>query len=260
MLLANPASENDKGHEVTLAFGAGASATVAEAFTQRFGIPLREVYGMTEAASFTTINVDGPAGSIGQPLAYFQLSLRDENDALVSVGEVGEMALSCPSVPLLTPGYFRNSSATNAAFRDQRFYTGDLARQDDYGNLYFCGRLKDRLRCKGENVMASDVEAVFNAHPLVAESAVAGVGTQLVEQELVVFLLLSVNNDTVNEFDVLREVVHWTDTQLAPYQQPRYVMVVQGFARTPSERIQKHKLPIDEISARAWDRRAKTDD
>jgi crotonobetaine/carnitine-CoA ligase len=104
--------------------------------------------------------------------------------------------------------------------------------------------------------MASDVEAVFNAHPRVVESAVAGVGTQIMEQELVVFLLLSDIEDTVNELDVLREVVHRADAQLASYQQPRYVMVVQEFAKTPSERIQKHKLPIDEISACAWDRRA----
>ena len=120
---------------------------------------------MTEAASFTTININGPAGTNGQPQAYFQLSLRDKNDREVQTGDIGEIALSCPSVPLLTPGYYQNNKATEAAFREQRFYTGDLTKLDDKGYLYFFGRLKDRIRCKGENVTASDVESIFNAHP-----------------------------------------------------------------------------------------------
>lgn len=256
LLLASDPSPLEREHQVTLGFGAGASATVSAKFTQRFGIPLREVYGMTEAASFTTININGPAGSMGKPLEYFCLSLRDQNDNEVATGEIGEIALSDRSIPLLTPGYYQNTTATKAAFHGDRFYTGDLARQDDNGYLYFCGRLKDRIRCKGENVIASDIEAVYNAHPRVAESAVVGYGEPNTEQELVVFIQLTRNEFIKNEHEVLQAIVNWTDSQLMSFQQPRFVMVVREFSRTPSERIQKHKLPADELVARAWDRNA----
>jgi crotonobetaine/carnitine-CoA ligase len=256
LLLANVPCENDREHQVTLAFGAGASTSVSAAFTQRFGIPLREVYGMTEAASFTTININGPTGSIGQPLPYFNLSLRDKNDAEVLNGEVGEIALSCPSVPLLTPRYHQNRKATDAAFREQRFYTGDLAKQDENGYLFFCGRLKDRIRCKGENVTAADVESVFNAHPMVVESAVIGFGENSIDQELLVFVQLVAERQVQNEQDIQQEIASWTDGQLASFEQPRYIMVVQDFEKTPSERIQKHKLPVNEVATRAWDRRS----
>ena len=87
------------------------------------------------------------------------------------------------------------------------------------------------------------------------ESAVTGFGAQNIDQELVVFVQLSAMRYTEDEHDVLQEVVSRTGTQLTSFEQPRFVMVVQGFAKTPSERIEKHKLPIDNVVACAWARR-----
>lgn len=218
---------------------------------------LREVYGMTEAASFTTINLDGPPGSIGKPMDYFSVSLHDEEGTVVGVDQVGEIALKSLTVPLLTPGYYRNPEATAKAFREARFFTGDLARQDEQGYLYFCGRVKDRIRCKGEMITATDIESVFNDHPGVVESAVLGVNTESGEQELVVFIQCVVDSDkdrTDQRYSV-DEIIAWADKQLATFQQPRYVVTVEQFPRTPSLRIAKHRLLKDgQVPKVEWDR------
>ena len=72
-----------------------------------------------------------------------------------------------------TQGYFGMPERTLEAFRNLWFHTGDAARLDADGNLWFVDRLKDRIRRRGENIASADVETVLIEHPAIADAAVS---------------------------------------------------------------------------------------
>ena len=90
----------------------------------------------------------------------------------MAAGEVGQILVRGPNV---MRGYFNDPEATAQALAGGWLHTGDLARADDLGFLYFAGRLKDMIKSGGLNVYAGEVEKVLAAHPGVAEVAVIGV-------------------------------------------------------------------------------------
>ena len=99
--------------------------------------------------TFVTANFGGPPRSIGLPLSFFDLRLADDNGDEPAVGAPGEILIRNRQPGLNFLGYFRNEQATREAFRDGWFCTGDLARRDAAGYLYFGGRKKDSVRRRG---------------------------------------------------------------------------------------------------------------
>ncbi|MGH9027435.1 MAG: AMP-binding protein, partial [Acidimicrobiia bacterium] len=117
-----------------------------------------------ETDRFAAPVADGPdarrLARLGGPLPGFELRIADpDTGALMSEREVGEIELRGPSI---TPGYFRNPSATAAAFRVDWLRTGDLGYQADE-ELVVCGRLKDVIIVGGRNVFPEDVERAAQA-------------------------------------------------------------------------------------------------
>lgn len=252
LLLRQEPAEHDRQHKITLGFGAGASEQISREFTQRFGIPLREVYGMTEASSFTTMNHGGPLNSIGKVLPDFDLRLTDNDGRSVATGETGEITLQPKRRALVTPHYYRNERATHDAFRAGYFRTGDLAYQDQQGYLYFVGRQKELIRCKGENISPWEVESVFKQHAAVLEVAVVGVESDITEQDIAAFVRLTPMERGEHEA-AIDEIRSLLTRELAPFQQPRYIVEVEQFPKTPSERIEKHKLDVSaEVLVAGW--------
>ena len=138
---------------------------------------------------------------------------------------------------VLTRGYFRNPAATDTLYRDGWLQTGDLASMDDRGFVYFQGRLKDSLRCRGENVSAWEVEAVLNTHPLVLQSAVVGVPSEVGEEDVKAFVKVA----DPEQFTPA-ELLAWCRDRMARYQVPRYVQLVSEFETTATNRIRKEGL------------------
>jgi len=246
ILLEAPPTPEDKQHPVRLAFGGGCRIETRRAFEQRFAIPVREVYGMTEASSFTTINHDGVVGSVGRPVAWFDVVLADTDGAPVGDGQDGEIVVIPKRAGLLTAGYLGDAEATTRLLANGRLYTGDLGRRDRHGNLFFLGRMTDSLRRRGENVSAWEVETALVCHPDIAEAAVVGVPAAIGEHDILAFVLLRDGAP----FDPAG-LAHWSATALAPQHVPRYWKSVTAFPRTPSQRIRKDQL--DKATAGAWD-------
>src|SRR5581483_5109313 len=130
ILLKQPPSPLDREHGVRIAWGGGCPADVWRPFEQRFGVEIRECYGMTEAASITTFNATGVVGAVGRPVPWFEVELRDGEGRSVAAGEQGEIIVRAKSPDALFAGYFRNPEATAAALRDGVLHTGDLGRFD----------------------------------------------------------------------------------------------------------------------------------
>lgn len=238
LLLKQPPSEADRQHQLKVAWGGGAPVEVWTEFQHRFGVPVREGYGMTETSSFSVINVDGKLGSIGKPLDYFKVEIVDENGGRLPAGQIGEMRVAEREAGTLTRGYFRNEAKTAEAIRDGWLYTGDLGREDEEGYFFFLGRKKDSLRRRGENVSAWEVENVVNSHPDVEESALIGVVNEFSDEDLKIFLKLKCESA---KFDHAGFVA-WCEKRMARFQVPRFIAIVDNFSKTPTQRIQKQTL------------------
>jgi carnitine-CoA ligase len=238
LLLKQPPSPNDKNHSLEFAWGGGAPVDVWKEFEERFGIPVREGYGMTETSSFSIINTEGKIGSIGKALDFFTVEVVDDSGTQLPPGQVGELRVSELEFGTITEGYFRNPEKTAEAIRDGWLYTGDLGRQDDEGFFYFLGRKKDSLRRRGENISAWEVENVVNSHPSVEESALIGVKNEFSDEDLKIFLKLKPGAPHLEP----SEFVAWCATRMAKFQVPRFVAVVDDFSKTPTQRIQKQTL------------------
>jgi carnitine-CoA ligase len=239
----------DRGHGVRIAWGGGCPSDLWQPFEERFGVRIREAYGMTEASSITTFNERGLVGAVGRPVPWFDVELRDKAGAPVAHGAAGEIVVRARRPEALFAGYFRDAAATARALHDGALWTGDLGRQDENGNFYFLGRLGDGARVRGENVSAWEVERVAAAHPDVEDCAMIAVDAEIGEQEIKLFVQPKPGR-TIRP----AELSCWLGERLAPYQNPRYIALVEGFERTPSQRIAKRDLPRD--TSGCWDRLA----
>ena len=246
ILLKQPPAPLDRGHGVRIAWGGGCPKEVWRPFEERFGVAIRECYGMTECSSFTTANLDGPVGSVGKPLPWFDVALVDAAGKPVAPGERGEMVVRERLPGALTRGYFNDPKATARALRNGAFHTGDLASADAAGNLYFHGRMTDSVRVRGENVAAAEVEDVARKHPAVEDCVMIGVAADVGEGAIKLFVKPKAGMSLLP-----RELSDWLAPRLARYQRPRYIAIVEEFERTPSQRIMKHKL--SKRTDDAWD-------
>ncbi len=249
ILLKQPPGPLDRAHGARIAWGGGCPVDIWRPFEERFGMQVRECYGMTEASSFTTFNDLGVVGSVGRPGPWLGVALLDEAGRPVPQGARGEIVVRSSDPGALTPGYFRNAEATAKALRDGALHTGDGGSFDAEGNLFFHGRLTDSVRVRGENVSAWEVEHVAAAHPAVEDCAMIGVATDVGEQDIKLFVKprggMAVD---------LAQLSAWLGARLAPYQNPRYLAVIEEFERTPSLRIMKHRLSTARDDC--WDRLA----
>jgi crotonobetaine/carnitine-CoA ligase len=249
ILMRQPPAAQPPSHTLRLGWGAGVSRQNWTAVRQRLGIALRECYGMTEGSSFATVNTDDRAGSIGKALPWLTVELLDDDGHAVPAGELGQIVVSSAIPGTFFSGYLDNPEATAQALRGGRLYTGDMARADSDGHLYFVGRRSDSMRIRGENVSAWEVERVALNHPDIAAAAAIGVASDIGEQEILLYVQWRDGHD--HPFD---ELSGWLGERLASYQWPRYYAAVAQFELTPSERIRKHRLP--QAVDQAWDRQA----
>jgi long-chain acyl-CoA synthetase len=121
------------------------SPDVVRAFRERFGVEIREGCGMTELPGYAAVPGDAPnrPGSIGLPAPGVTLRLVDGHERDVPAGQVGEIWIKSD---VATVGYWNNPAATAALLHDGWLRTGDLARADADGYLYYAGRKASPLR------------------------------------------------------------------------------------------------------------------
>ena len=127
------------------------------------------------------------SGSIGLPCPGVSIRLVDEQGEEVGVDEPGEVLIKAPG---MMRGYLNRPDATAEALSDGWLHSGDLARRDESGYLYFLGRKKDIVRRAGENVAAAEVEDVLRSHPEVLEAAVVAVPDELRGEEVKAYVAL----------------------------------------------------------------------
>jgi acyl-CoA synthetase (AMP-forming)/AMP-acid ligase II len=146
-------------------------APVLERFEQRYGVPVVESYGMTEAASQITANPlgDRRPGTVGVPVDVDLRVVGDDGDD-AAAGEVGRVLLRGPGVITAYEG----DAGADRFDADGWLDTGDLGSRDADGYLTLAGRGGDVINRSGEKIFPREVEDVLRAHPAVREAVVIG--------------------------------------------------------------------------------------
>jgi crotonobetaine/carnitine-CoA ligase len=250
ILWKQPRGDRDRDHRVRLAWGVPMPACEPE-WEERFGFPLVEVYGMTDAGlpAYQPLHESRRPGSCGRVIPEYEIRIADEAGNAVPTGAVGEILIRSDEPGLLMNEYFDMPEATRSAFRDGWFHTGDQGRLDADGHLYFVARSREVIRRRGENIAATDVEAAIDAHPDVRESAAVGVPSELSEDDIKVFVVPQPGAVLSGE-----DVVDHCRRLLPRHMLPRYVDVVEDLPKTPTEKIERLKLAAQPVVGPAtWD-------
>jgi crotonobetaine/carnitine-CoA ligase len=246
MLLNQPESPLDRGHDVRFGVGAGIEPELHAVFERRFGFPMIEVWGMTETGRILWNNVDPrftETRAFGRPYPGLDARVVDENDREVPPGTDGELVVrhtaDRPRHGFFS-GYLKNEAATEESWRGGWFHTGDVVRRDAGGMLYFVDRKKNIIRRSGENIAAAEVEAVIQAHDAVAQVAVIAAPDELREEE--VFAAVVLMPGEVPTGELARTIFGWCNDRLAYFKPPGWILFVDKLPTTGTQKVQKTQI------------------
>lgn len=197
--------------------GACCPKDLCDVFTAR-GVPLANSWGMTETAGGGTLtppkDMARHCAQVGKAAPGMKMRVAREDGSEASVGEVGELWVSGPSV---SPGYWGKPEGQGCGFSgDGWFHTGDLVSVDAEGFYTIEGRAKDLIISGGENIYPAEIETVLRNHPAVAEAVVVGMPDNRWGELPAAFVVA----DDGADLD-LEEVRAFAATRLAKYKVPR---------------------------------------
>ena len=245
-LYGAPRRGNDRDHKIRAISGNGLRLDIWEAFQARFGIErIAEFYAATEG-NIVTINLGGPAGSVGRMTVGQAIARWDEakqdfmrgKDGRLQRCSLDEVGVLLGKISDLTgfDGYEDRKATEKKIVRDAFepgdawFNTGDLLRVDWRRNLYFADRLGDTFRWKGENVSTFEVQEQISTWPQVQEVNVFGVEVPGAEGRAgVAALVLAPGAD----FDPAAFKAH-VDAALPKFARPVFVRIQDGALETTS--------------------------
>lgn len=197
ILLQLPESPAERRHRAHALFSPGVEAAHKAAFEQRFGLPVLDGWAMTESGGAAVIDTVGLAGpleprSIGHLRTDAEWRIAGEDGRDVPEGEAGELLLRSRG-PDKRRGFFSGYAgapdATEEAWRDGWFHTGDIVRVDSDCLFTFVDRKKNIVRRSGENISALEVEAALLDDPAVHAVAVTPVPDALRGEEVFAFVI-----------------------------------------------------------------------
>ena len=253
LLLKMPPDSRDRDHRVRAVHCSAIPANLHLPLEQRWGVPWFEAFGMTETgADLRLLPEDHDAtlgtGCLGRPLPHREVQIADAEGRPLPAGEVGELRLRGLGLML---GYHDDTQATQDCFDAGWFKTGDLARHDEDGRVYYVGRLKDSIRRSGENISAAEVEEAIAGHPAVRSVAVVPAPDDLRGEEVRAFVVPT-SPAEANE-ELARTLRDYCAERLAYFKVPRYWTFREALPLTASERIAKGALRQEGLGPETYD-------
>jgi acyl-CoA synthetase (AMP-forming)/AMP-acid ligase II len=248
LLNAPPTEHDDVSGSVRFGFGAGVDPRHQAAFEARFKMPLIEAWAMTEtgAGAWITANQDPRHPGqrcFGRVPAGLAHRIVDDEGADVPPGCVGELWVrregAHPRRGFFS-GYYRDDAATELAWREGWFHTGDLVRIDAQGSFFFVDRSKNIVRRSGENIAAVEVESALQSHPDVAATAVCPVADEIRGEEVFAFVVLRAGA-SAGEGTALRLQAHCQQA-LAYHKAPGYIAFRSELPQTASQKLARARI------------------
>ena len=208
---------------------------VFEQLEARFGAPVLEAYGMTEASHQMSSNLLPPGdrmpGTVGKGTGV-DIGIMDDDGNLVSTGGLAEVVIRGANV---THGYHNNPDANAEAFTNGWFRTGDQGFLDAKGTLTLTGRLKELINRGGEKISPLEVDAALLGHPAVAEAVCFGVPHTMYGEAVQAAVVVSADTDE----DAIRA---YCGEHLAGFKVPDRVYIIDTMPRTATGKIQRRHI------------------
>jgi crotonobetaine/carnitine-CoA ligase len=258
MIMATPERPDDGDTALRcVPYGLNVPPAMWAGFERRFGAPLCNIYGLTEAVAIATavpVHGDRRIPSVGRPGRGRAVGIFGDDGQELPAGAEGEIRIRGERGVSLMVGYHGRPEETDAALAPGTgdappagaagaatdgdwLRTGDLGRLDEDGYLYFVDRAKDVIKRSGENVSASEVERVLSELPGVAEAAVVGRPDPVRDEAVVAFVVPAAGT----ALDAANLDAHCR-ARLARFKVPEEYVVIDALPRTSIGKVEKKAL------------------
>ncbi|HEY0787898.1 MAG TPA: long-chain fatty acid--CoA ligase, partial [Thermoanaerobaculia bacterium] len=221
-IVNNPESKTADLTSVKGCFSGSAPLPVAilEAFEALTGGKIVEGFGLSETSPVThcnTVTGKRKTGSIGMPLPDTDAKIVDRETGRqeLPIGDEGELIIKGPQV---MKGYWNRPAETANALQDGWLFTGDLARMDEDGFFWICGRKKDLILASGYKIFPDEVDSVLVKHPKVLEAATIGIPDPKRGETVKSFIVLKPGQEATRD-----EILAFCRAELAAYKVPTQV-------------------------------------
>jgi oxalate---CoA ligase len=202
---------------------------------ERFGVPILEAYGMTEAAHQMASNPLPPAarkaGSVGRGTSVEIAILNEAGDQLPP-GTIGEVSIRGPNV---FQGYEGNAAANAESFSNGWFRTGDQGYLDNEGYLVLVGRIKELINRGGEKISPREIDETLLTHPAVAEAVCFGIADRVYGEGVAAAVVLK---SAATE----SELIAHCRSSLSDFKCPTQIYIVESIPRTATGKIQRRNV------------------
>jgi len=230
--------------KVVSAGGMAVQHAVAERWKQMTGVPIIEGYGLTETAPVVIsnpLNIKDWSGNIGVPIPSTEAAILDEDDSMLPINAVGEIAVRGPQV---MKGYWHKPEETAKVFtRDGWFRTGDMGFMNELGQFKITDRKKDMIIVSGFKVFPNEVEDVVMMNPKVMEVAAIGVPDE--KSGEAVKIVVVKKDESLTD----RELLDHCRQHLTNYKLPRMVEFrTEPLPKTPIGKILRRELRAPAVS------------
>lgn len=240
-ILKIPSADTDSEHSIKQFHVGAISEKATRAAEDRFGVPVRGAYGMTEIGAGAVvpheIRDDEILDTVGLRAPFREVRIVDESGNEVPHGEAGELVVRGDGVFL---GYYNKPEANKSSFYDDWFRTGDMFIRTENGYYKIVGRFKDMIRRSSENISAMEVEHVVREIDAIEVAAAVPVPDDYRGEEVKIYVKLrpGVDKSTCTP----EKIVEHCQLRLAAFKVPRYIAYTESFPYTPSDKVAKHKL------------------
>ena len=212
------------------------SLQLEDDFVRLAGVPIDEGYGMTEVgiATFNPPSGTIKRGSVGPPVAGFAIALRDDDGAEVPPGTVGRIWIRSRSQ---AAGYWGDPAASAAIVQDGWLDSGDLARADEDGYLWFFGRRKQIIVHDGSNISPQEVEEALVEHPRVVLAGVVGIDDAVHGENVRAYITLAGEGPPPTS----AELIAFARDRIG-YKAPEEIVVLDEMPLNPTGKIDRERL------------------
>ncbi|SMQ85481.1 acetyl-CoA synthetase [Devosia lucknowensis] len=236
---------------ITVSAGESLNPPVLAAWSAMTARPVLEAYGLTETLMLVANYRDTEVrpGAMGRPLPGVELDIITAAGGRAAPGETGQLALRLPS-PNIMLGYWQDDART-AATRTridgvEYFLTGDNARADADGYLYYEGRADDVINSAGYRIGPQEVENALIEHPMVREAA--AVPSPDEERGEVVKAFIVLHDGFEGSPALAKELQDFVKRMTAPYKYPRRIEFIDELPKNAVGKIQRRDLRLREFA------------
>ena len=233
-----------KGLKHLVAAGEPLNSEVAGCWLEKKGLVIHNGYGQTETSLLCGMfkGMESPKGSMGKPAPGVVLDIIDPSGNIMPVNEEGEIAVKIAPVkpPGIFNGYVNENGAYDIVYKKDYFLTGDRARKDENGFLWFIGRTDDVIVTSGYRISPFEVETALDSHNAVLESAVVACHDEIRGEIVKAFVVLSPGHS--GTMDLEKELQDHVQKKVAAYKYPRKIEFIDSLPKSMSGKIKREVL------------------